>query len=261
LPIGELTTKIFPGMDRFPGDASIDAVKRLFVPALLLLCGWCQAATSEPVAGPMTLVDRVVAVVDEDPIFLSDVERIIGLGLAEPAAGETAGELRRRVLDQLVDQRLRFHEVERYDFGPLPLEQVEARLAEIRARFPEPPSFEARLAELGLSEAGLRYLLTRQLRVLVYIDERLRPRVFVDPEDVREYYEGVLKPRAAAAGVELPPLDDMRQEIRQILRDVRLNEQIEIWTEELRLEAEIVDHLDRPQEPLPPVVRHFGDGG
>jgi hypothetical protein len=247
-------------MDGFPDDASIDAVKRLSVPALLLLCGWCQAATSDPGAAPMTLVDRVVAVVDEDPIFLSDVERILGLGLAEPAPGENAGELRRRVLDGLVDQRLRFHEVERYDFGPLSLEEVDGRVEEIRSRFPDPASFAARLAELGLSEAGLRYLLTRQLRVLVYIEERLRPRVFVDPEDVREHYEGVLKPRAAAEGVTLPPLEELRAEIRKILRDVGLNEQIETWTEELRLEAEIVDHLDSPPQPLPPVVHHLGDG-
>jgi len=227
---------------------------------MLLLTGWCQAA--EPASGttaaePMILVDRIVAAIDEDPIFLSDVERIIGLGLAEPAAGETGDQLRRRVLDGLVDQRLRFHEVERYDFGPLPLEQVESRLEEIRARFPDRQAFAARLAELSLTEAGLRYLLTRQLRVLIYVEERLKPRVFVDPEDVRDYYDRVLRPRAALEGVELPPLQDKRQEIRQILRDLRLNEQIEIWTEELRLEAEIVDHLDRPPRALPPVARRF----
>ena len=36
------------------------------------------------------LVDRVVAVVDEDPILLSEVERVIGLGLHETVAGESA---------------------------------------------------------------------------------------------------------------------------------------------------------------------------
>ncbi|MEE8526633.1 MAG: hypothetical protein V3T72_22075, partial [Thermoanaerobaculia bacterium] len=226
-------------------------MKRLAAPALLFLTGWCGAAPSEPAAGPMTLVDRIVAVVDEDPVFLSDVERIIGLGLAEPAAGETSAQLRRRVLDGLVDQRLRFHEVERYDFGPLPLEQIEDRLEEIRSRFPDRQSFAARLSELGLSEPGLRHILTRQLRVLIYVQERLTPRVFVDPEDVRDYYDRVLRPRAEVEGIKLPPLEDERLEIRKILRDVRLNEQIEMWTEELRLEAEIVDHLDRPPQALP----------
>ncbi len=232
-------------------------MNRLVTPALLLLAGWCRAA--EPAAAPMVLVDRIVAVVDEDPIFLSDVERIIGLGLAVPSAGETDDQLRRRVLDGLVDQHLRFHEVERYDFGPLPLEQVEGRLAEIRSRFPDRAALAARLAELGLSEPGLRHLLTRQLRVLIYVEERLGQRVFVDPEDVRDYHDRVLRPRAAEAGVELPPLEDKRQEIRQILRDVRLNEQIETWTWELRLEAEIVDHLDRPLRAPPRLTRRLGD--
>ncbi len=243
---------------------TIDVVKRLFAAALLLLGGWCQVAAtpSEPTsetttAGALTLVDRIVAVVDEDPIFLSDVERIIGLGLVASADGESDAELRRRVLDGLVDQRLQFHEVERYDFGPLPLDQVELRYEEIRSGFPDLQAFKERLQELGLTEAGLRYLLTRQLRVLVYIEKRLRPRVFVDPEDVRDYYDGVLRPRAAAEGVVLPPLEEMQPEVRQILRDVRLNQEIEAWTDELRLDAEIVDHLDRPPRPLPPVTRRY----
>ncbi len=209
-----------------------------------------------PAAGE-TLVDRIVAVVDEDPVFLSDIRRVVGLGLVVAVAGESEHELRRRVLDGLIDQRLRFHKVERYDASPPPAGEIDRQLEEIRSRFADSAAFGRHLAELGLSEEGLRQLLGRQLQVLLYVDERLGPRVFVDPEEVRTYYRGELARKAAAEGVELPPLDEIRDQIRALLREIRLNEEVEAWTEELRLEAEILDHLDRSERELPPVVRRF----
>src|SRR5256885_16119909 len=67
-------------------------------------------------AGQNTLRDRVLAIVDEDPILESDVLRIIALGLAQPKPGEAEGEFRRRVLAQLIEDRLRFHEIDRFGF-------------------------------------------------------------------------------------------------------------------------------------------------
>ena len=220
----------------------------------MALCGLWPAA---PLAAEETLVDRIVAVVDDDPIYLSDVRRVVGLGLVAAAPGESEHQLQRRVLDGLIDQRLRFHEVERYDFPQLPAAEIERQLEEVRGRFPDPEAFGRHLDELGLTEQGLRRLLARQLRILAYVEERLGPRVFVDREEVRAYYEGELARKAEAEGVELPPLDDVRGEIRSLLREIRLNEEIEAWTEELRLKAEIRDHLDRSKEELPPLVRRF----
>jgi hypothetical protein len=219
------------------------------------------ASAAEPMDGELMLVDRVVAAVDGDPIFLSDVERAIALGLAEPEPEEGERELRRRVLDGLIEQRLRFHEVERYETGPLAVEELEEQVARIRDRYPDDAAFQARLAELGLDEEGLRHLLARQLRVLRYVGERLGPRIFVEADEIREYYEGELSARAEAEGVALPPLDQIRSEVRGILRARRLNEEIERWTDELRWKAEVVDYFDRPERQPPPVVHRFGVDG
>ncbi len=237
---------------------------RAFAVCALLGSLWLPAP---PPVVAETLVDRIVAVVDEDPIFLSDIRRVVGLGLVAGLPGESDRELHRRALDGLIDQRLRFREVERYDFGNLSVGEIDRRLEEIRGRFPDPATppgrsggestFDRHLAELGMSEEGLRQLLERQLRVLVYIEERLGPRVFVDLEDVRAYYGGELARKAASEGVELPPVEEIDDEIRALLREIRLNEEIETWTEELRLEAEILDHLDRSERELPPVVRRL----
>ncbi|HEX6202002.1 MAG TPA: hypothetical protein VF100_03295, partial [Thermoanaerobaculia bacterium] len=53
---------------------------------------------SPPAATEHRLADRVVAVLDEEAILLSDVDQVIGLGLVEQQPGESLDDLRGRVL-------------------------------------------------------------------------------------------------------------------------------------------------------------------
>ncbi len=229
---------------------------------LVSLAGVVPAAAApaqegEEAAPPHVLVDRLVAVVNDDPILLSDVRRVIGLGLVEPVAGESRGDLERRVLDDLIDQRLRLHEIARHDFAPLPPDEIDRQLERIRAGFAGPEELSAQLVALGLDEDGLRLLVTRQLRVLVYVEQRLGPRIFVKLEDIRTYYDGVLVQEMAVQGLEPPPLEEVRDQIRDLLHEQQLNLEIEAWTEELRLAADIADYLDRADTELPPVIQRI----
>ena len=199
--------------------------------------GWAEGEAPE-------LVDRVLAVVDEDPILASDLEKIIGLGLVAPTPEEDDEEFRRRVLDQLIDQRLRFHEVDRFGFSELPLDEVERQLSLIRESFASDRLFQQRLQEVELDEQGLRQILARQIMVLIYVEERLGARVFVDLDDIEAHYREVLVPELRARGASAPPLAEVREEIRTLLKEQRLNEEIARWTEELRLEADIEDYFD-----------------
>src|SRR5437868_2086784 len=62
------------------------------------------------------LKDRVLAVVDEDPILQSDLDRVISLGLKQRNPNEEEPAFRRRVLNDLIADRLRFHEIDRFGF-------------------------------------------------------------------------------------------------------------------------------------------------
>jgi hypothetical protein len=195
--------------------------------SIILLMGVCCLASlaagqqaDEPEA---ELVDRILAVVDEDPILNSDLDQAIGIGLIVPEEGESENDYRRRVLD-LLDQ------------------------------FDSDEAFQARLEEVGLDEQGLRQILARQLMVLIYVEERLGARVFVGLEEIQRYYNEVLVPALEENGQPIPPQQEVREEIRAVLREMRLNEEIERWTEELRQEADIVDYFDDPREELPPLV-------
>ena len=206
-------------------------------------------------SGPTTLLDRVVAVVDDDPILLSDIERVIRLGLAgTPHAEESEAAFRRRVLALLIEERLRFHEVDRAGFGRVDVAEIEARVEEIRSRFPTEAAFLERLSELAMTEDGLARLAARQLAVLAYVEDRLGSRVFVSLDDIRRFYSEELIPAMERQGQSVPDLAEVREQIRATLFERALNVEIERWTAELERQADIIDLLDRPQRELPPVV-------
>jgi hypothetical protein len=205
--------------------------------------------------GQNTLRDRVLAIVDEDLILDSDLLRIIALGLAQPNPGEADREFRRRVLAQLIDQRLRFHEIDRFGFEQVPAALVDQHVQEIRDRFKSADELDRRLKEVGLTPAGLRQLVSRQLMVLTYVDERLGPKVFVTLEDINAYYRDVLTPELEKQGKPVPMPDEVREQIREVLKQKLLNKEIDTWTEELRRKADILNYFDDQGKPLPPVVR------
>jgi parvulin-like peptidyl-prolyl isomerase len=226
----------------------------LLAPVLALLL----VVPPAPAAGQATLKDRVVAIVDEDPILASDVERVIGLGLVPANPGESDRDFRRRVLGRLIDERLRFHEIDRFGFEQVPVAQVDKNVQEIRARFKTEAEFNQRLKEMGLTLAGLRQLVTRQVMVLTYVDERLGAKVFVSAEDVDAYYRDSLAPELKKLNQPVPPIEQVRDQIRTVLKEQRLNQEIDSWTDELRRKADILNYFDDEGKPLPPVVKTIG---
>lgn len=203
------------------------------------------------------LRDRVMAVVDEDPILASDVERVVALGLAQPKPGEADPVFRRRILDDLVEQRLRFHEIDRYGFEQVPVDMIEKNVADIRARFPNDEAFRKTLRDLGLTQQALRQLVARQLMVLTHVEEQLGPRVFVGLDDITQYYRTTFTQEMQRQKVPVPPLDDVREQIRVVLKERRLNQELDKWTEELRRKADIHVYFDTPPGELPPVVKRI----
>ncbi len=222
------------------------------------------AAPAAPAAHPAgggaanVLKDRVVAVVDDDPILDSDIDRAVVVGQLQAKAGEAPRVFRRRVLDDLIAQRLRFHEIDRFGLEQVPVSQIERQVADVRSHFKDDATFRQRLKEVGLDETALRQLMARQLEVLAFVDERLGPEVFVSLEDISTYYRTVLTPQVQQQRLPVPPLADVRDKIREVLRQQRLTDEIDRWTEELRRKANILVYFDKPEGgPLPPVVKRI----
>ena len=237
-------------------SASARIVPVLILAALLGMIVPDLVRPQQPAAASSAgeLVDRVVAVVDEEPILLSDLQRAVRLGLIERLPGEGDAALMRRALDEWIERRLRLAEIARFGFEQAPLEDVELQIERLRSRFPDDAAWQAELAALGLGEAEVRQLVARQLAVLSYLEQRLGPRAFVGLDEIQRYYEEELVPRLRADGDPIPPVEEVREAIRAVVREQKLDREIASWTERLRREADVIDLLEAPERPLPPVV-------
>lgn len=235
-------------------------MRRLPVFLALWLLSAGLGAAQGTVAGTendLELEDRILAAVNEETILHSDVEQVIGLGLVDRRQGETDDQLYRRVLEGLVEQSLRFQQVGRFGFGRMEPDRIEAQMRILRDEFESDDLFREHLHGLGLTVHEVRQIVSRQLTVLDYVEERLGPRVFVGLDDIREYYQNVLVAEAEERGATVPPLAEVRETIRRLLKDRKLNEEIESWTEELRREADVRILLDDYSGDLPPVADRF----
>ncbi|MGQ0720367.1 MAG: peptidylprolyl isomerase [Candidatus Eiseniibacteriota bacterium] len=146
------------------------------------------------------LVDRIVAVVGEEPILLSEVDEEVylarlrsDLDLADSAA---VAELRAEVLESKIEERILVEkartegiQVSREEVD----EAVDRMVADIRGRFRTEEAFQEQLAQEGMNLADLTRLyrprVEEQMLVRQLMDRLVRSRVSVEERDIRKYWE------------------------------------------------------------------------
>ncbi|HET7705874.1 MAG TPA: hypothetical protein VFM36_07300 [Thermoanaerobaculia bacterium] len=171
-------------------------------------------------------VDRIAAVIDEQVLTVTEVGQMAEMRFFPRTAGESDDEYRREILESLIAQALRLRDVERFGAPDITAESIDARLQQIQARFPSVADFEAALIRAELSLDEFKALIKRQLQVEEYIQERFAPLVFVSNEEIEE------RRRQAQPGVPI-------EQVRTTLRGERLQQEIERWTNRLRLRANV----------------------
>ena len=183
-------------------------------------------------------VDRIAAVVDRQVLTVSEITQLVELRFF-PRLAQSDEDHRRGVLDALIAQALRYRDVERFGAQDIPADSIESRLLEIQRRFASEADFQAALTRTELTLDEVRALIKRQLQVEAYIQERFAPLVFVSNEEVDGYYRGVWARQRRERGLAVPPLADVREEVRNAVRGSRLHEEIDRWTAQLRERANV----------------------
>jgi len=161
---------------------------------------WAQDPGSETLVSPR-LVDRIVAIVDEEAILLSDLEREIETYHFEmETAGEsvTSGEaqIRQEMLDRLIEVKLLVAQA-KLDGMVVGDEEVERETAQATQRlidrFGTRAALDRELARSGMTFEDLqdrnRELVRNRLYTMRVVQRYVRPRVDVRDDEVRAFYE------------------------------------------------------------------------
>lgn len=234
--------------------------RRILFSNSLLSLGLSLLVVSAVGAQDRQPADRILAVVDDDPILASEVEQVLSFGILEAEEAEDDLDFRRRILDFLIEERLRFHEVDRFGFAEVPVDIVDEEFAKLSSQLGGAERMTEVMEELGLDEQGVRQVLARQVMVWVYVEERLGARIFVGLEDIRAHYDEVLVPQLEERGDPVPAVEEVREAIRAVVREQRMNDELERWTTELLQQADVEDYFDSNYQTLPPVVDVVGRG-
>jgi hypothetical protein len=211
---------------------------------LALVLGAPAAPTPAPTPSePFVVVDRIAAVVGDEIVLESEVGKLVAIGILTRIPGETAAQYRDRVLNDRIVDLLRERQL-RLTAGLEPDKaEVDARIAALAVRIEKERGvpFDAFLAKEDITRAEVTAWIRRDLALQAYTRERLLPTVKITDADLKAFYDGPFREEARSRGVEkLPPLAEVVEQVRELIRERRLNEEIDRWTEKLRSETRIV---------------------
>jgi hypothetical protein len=186
-------------------------------------------------AAPAQIIDRVLAVVAGEPITLSDVNAAVRLGYVALDAG--AKDPIQAALTALIEHRLQLIEVNRYvPPEPTPA-QIEARLADVRARLGSPEALAAALVETGVNEEQLRAQIRDVLRIESYHRQRFGGGAPPAEDEIVRYYRSH-EADFVRNGV-LRPYNEVRSEALKRLVQERTASLIRDWIDGLRRRADV----------------------
>lgn len=181
------------------------------------------------------VVDRLVAIVGEQAITLSDVRAARALGLIDVPAGAPDEAL----IDKLVERELMRAEIERFGMPQPPPDVLETRVGSFRAKFASADAWTSALEACGLSESRFRAWVADDWRIEQYLQQRFDAAAQPTDEEVLQYYQSREREFTTDGG-RPRPFDDVRDEARRRLTEVRRRTLVTDWVAGLRRRTEIV---------------------
>jgi hypothetical protein len=200
-----------------------------------------------PSSAPV-VVDRVVAVVNNQAILASDIDDEIRLSVLDPGRGGLGVLTHTRALDQLIgraliQQQMRAEDTEAAEPSQ---DEVDARLMEIRKELPacvrencaSDAGWSAFLAAHALTPKLVETYLRHRVEILRFIEQRFRQGISISPQEIAIYYQKTLLPQYAK-GEAAPSLDLVSDRIQEILLQQRVNVMFDDWLGNLRKQGDI----------------------
>jgi len=212
---------------------------------LLAAATAAMAAQTPGPAGP-TVVDRVVAVVNNRAILWSDVTSEQRFAILDPKVSRhltPQSALQRLISRTLIQQQIRQEDVSAAQPSD---EEVRDRLHQVRIDLP------ACVAMNCVTDAGWQEFLTAndltarqvedyvrlRIEIIRFTEVRFRQGIRISPQDTEAYYRDKLLPQYPK-GAAIPPLSEVAPRIEEILLEEQVNAYFTAWLDNLRKQGDV----------------------
>jgi parvulin-like peptidyl-prolyl isomerase len=189
--------------------------------AFLLLIAAFSVAGSNSMA-QAEVIDKIAAVVDGRIITLSDIrkEHQLGAVLGDPVETDDVQ------LKSLIDRAL-----------------LEGEMAQVPGLDVSESEIDERMKSIqdlrGMALPDIRNAISQRIQRDRYKRQRYRQFIVVSNEDIRIEYESVFVPEAKRRGIDVPDLSQVQNEIREILFESKVSDEIEDSLKALRARSNI----------------------
>jgi hypothetical protein len=187
------------------------------------------------------VLDRIAVIVGKHAIKLSDIQHELRLTeFLNNQPLDLGAAARKQAAEHLIDQAVIRDEIALEGYGRATDAQATSMLDQVRKnRFAGSDArLRASLERYGLTKDELHDHLLWQMTVLNFIDQRFRPGVVVNDDEVRKYYDSHL-----AELKKQHPRDfsfqTLAPQIRTQLEGEQVNQQFDAWLDETRKNARI----------------------
>jgi hypothetical protein len=209
-------------------------MRRILVILLSLLIT-VEAARAQKV------VDQILTLVNDDIITRIDLLWSLALEPAAPSpAGSISSDILRQKLDVMIDERLIAQEAARLPAAEIPQDEIDQKRRTLIERFPSEAAFRQRIESVGLNPQRLDQLIRERILIDRFKEFRFQSFVFVREDEIKRYYDETLAPQVRARGAVPPPVEQVREQIQAIIREEKINEEIDRWLIDARQRADIV---------------------
>lgn len=188
-------------------------------------------------------VERVCALVNSVPILTSDVELAEVAVLVPRQDGESEGDYEHAVVTALIELELRWQDLQAAAIVQSTGADVAAAWQAVVRGAGGEEALDRRLHALGLGTTALRSMVRKAAVVEAYVARRFAPFVRPTTEEIETAWREELAPKLRAEGKTVPPLADVRDKVEAIVRERKLTDEVERWTNELARRAEVVRYL------------------
>ncbi|UCE40311.1 MAG: hypothetical protein JSV17_12710 [Candidatus Aminicenantes bacterium] len=204
----------------------------LHVAALFLFFLWIFV----PGYGQGEVVDRIVAIVNDEVITQTDVSIIQKFGLFDDLSESPDADKQTKILYRLINQKLVIQLAsERIMVAE---EELEAALSDVIQRT-DPDLAGSALLQFGLDWDDLKPYLREKLLFQKIISQRFNRGVIVSIDEIERYYEQVYVPSQRRKNLGPQPMIEVLGQLERELQREKVEDQVQEWIDNLKREANI----------------------
>lgn len=167
-------------------------------------------------------VDRIVAKVNNDIILQSEFNESVNSFMSQAQFSENSGEIRKKILDQMIDEKILLQEVKKEKIE-VSDDEIKTAFQNLRDKFPTKEDFNRELRKQNLTILDVQANLVKQLKIMRLIEKNVKRKIQVSSKEVDEYALG--HPNQA------------KDEIKSLLFDKKFNDAFTVWIKKLKNDA------------------------